>query len=148
MKKKILVFTLIVLIAGSAIGVYAYKEYNRKAIDISLSAPDFKDSALNLLTEFESSDSLAGKKYVGKLLLVDGVVKEISTDDKGFYTVALGDSTSMTSVRCSMDSLFQNNQVNLTKGQSVSIKGVCSGYNSDELLGSDLILVRCAVAEK
>lgn len=145
MKKKIFVFTLIVLVAGSAIGVYAYKEYNRKPIDISLSAPDFKDSALNLLTEFESNDSLSQKKYIGKLLLVDGAIKEISQDDKGFYTIALGDSTSMASVRCSMDSLFQNNQVNLTKGQPVSIKGVCSGYNSDELLGSDLILVRCAI---
>jgi hypothetical protein len=145
MKKKLFVFTLIVLVVGSAIGVYAYKEYNRKAIDISLSVPDFKDSALNLLTEFESNDSLSQKKYVGKLLLVDGAIKEISQDDKGFYTIALGDSTSMTSVRCSMDSLFQNNQATLVKGQPVSIKGVCSGYNADELLGSDLILVRCAI---
>jgi hypothetical protein len=142
MMKKILVFVLAVAVLG---GVYAYKEFNRKPVDTASANPDFATTALTVLAEFQVNDSIAGKKYTDKLLQIDGVVKEITKDEKGFYTIALGDSSSMSSVRCSMDSTFASNVTSIEKGKSVSIKGVCSGYNADEMLGSDLILVRCAI---
>jgi hypothetical protein len=44
-----------------------------------------------------------------------------------------------------MDSAFAGQQASLTRGQKVTIQGICSGYNKDELLGSDIVLVRCAL---
>jgi hypothetical protein len=147
MKKKILVFLVAALVIGGFAGLYAYNEYNRKPIDTSMANPDYASTAITLLAEFQLNDTLAGKKYTDKLLQVDGTIKDIAKDDKGFYTISLGDSTAMSSVRCSMDSAFQQSANQYTKGQSIGIKGVCSGYNADELLGSDLILVRCTTTK-
>jgi hypothetical protein len=34
------------------------------------------------------------------------------------------------------------------KGDKVVLQGICSGYNKDELLGSDIVLVRCALIKE
>lgn len=147
MKKKSLFILLAILLIGGTIALYAYKEYDRKPVDTSVVSPDFISDAKNLLAEFQSNDSVASKKYNDKVLQVEGLVKEIVKDENGFYSISLGDSTSMSSVRCSMDSIFNGDAEKVIKGKNVSIKGVCSGYNADELLGSDLILVRCNISK-
>lgn len=147
MKKKSLFILLAIVLIGCTVAFYAYKEYDRKPVDTSLASPDYTDSAINLLTEFETNDSIAGKKYNDKVLQVEGLIKDIAKDENGFYSISLGDSTSMSSVRCSMDSIFKGDAEQFTKGKNVSIKGVCSGYNADELLGSDIILVRCNISK-
>jgi hypothetical protein len=75
------------------------------------------------------------------------VLKEATADDKGFYTLALGDEGSMSSVRCSVDSLYTADAAALSTGKTVKVKGVCSGFTADELLGSDVTLVRCAITK-
>jgi hypothetical protein len=47
-----------------------------------------------------------------------------------------------------MDSLFSINTNLLVKGDKVVLQGICSGYNKDELLGSDIVLVRCALIKE
>lgn len=144
-RKKIKVILLALILVGAVVAVYVYKEINRKPVDTASAKPDFVNTALFYLEEFQQSDSVAGKKYNDKLLQVEGMVKEVSKNDRGFYTISLGDSSSMSSVRCSIDSVYSNNASVLTRGNVVTVKGVCSGYNADELLGSDLILVRCFI---
>ena len=53
----------------------------------------------------------------------------------------------MSSVRFSMDSIHNAQAASLVKGTKAVLKGICTGYNADEMLGSDLILNR-AVIEK
>lgn len=81
------------------------------------------------------------------MLKVDGLVKDLIKDDKGYYSVVLGDTASMSSVRFSMDSIHNAQAATLVKGSKAVLKGICTGYNADEMLGSDLILNR-AVIEK
>ena len=69
-------------------------------------------------------------------------VSEIIKDEKGFYTVVIGNPSTQSSVRCSIDSIYAVKINDLKTGNKVIIKGICSGYNSDELLGSDVMLVR------
>ncbi len=144
-RKKIKLILLALILVGAIVAVYIYKEVNRKPVDTASTKPDFVNTALFYLEEFQQLDSVAGKKYNDKLLQVEGMVKEVSKNERGFYTVSLGDSSSMSSVRCSIDSASSNNASELIKGSVVIIKGICSGYNADELLGSDLILVRCYI---
>jgi hypothetical protein len=47
-----------------------------------------------------------------------------------------------------MDSAFSVTATPVTKGEKITLQGVCSGYNKDELLGSDVILVRCSLIKK
>ncbi len=148
-RKKIIRYILIaVFIIVAAVALYIYKEYNRTHKDTASLKPDYSLEAASLIKEFEADEKASNKKFWDKVLKVQGMVKEVIKDDKGFYTVALGDTSSMSSVRCSIDSVHSNEAATVKKGSIIAVKGVCSGFNADELLGSDVILVRSVVDHK
>ncbi|RXK58161.1 hypothetical protein ESA94_19315 [Lacibacter luteus] len=148
MKKKSFIWytLLIVLIIAVAGGFYAYKEFNRKAKSMSEEQAAFRLTQAELLNEFSANEKAATEKFADKVLEVTGVVKLVDTDDKGFATVVLGDSGSLSSVRCSIDSTQTQTTASLQPNTKITIKGICTGYNADELgLGSDVILNRCVL---
>lgn len=148
-RKKIIRYILISLfIIIAAAALYIYKEYNRTHKDTAALKPDYSFTAGDLIKEFETDEQASNKKFWDKVIQVEGLVKEISKDEKGFYTLALGDSSSMSSVRCSIDSVHSNEASAVKKGSIVAVKGICSGFNSDEILGSDVILIRSVVDHK
>lgn len=144
-KKKILLI-LIVIIAGAA--WYGYRQYNRKNIDLANTRPDMEISGANLIDSFEANEKLANEKYLDKIIAVRGRLKEINRDEKGFYTVVIGEENSMSTVRCSMDSAHQQDIPLMKTGNPIRIKGVCTGFNADELLGSDVILNRAVISDR
>lgn len=144
-RKKIGRYIAVSLIIIVVLGLYFYKEYNRTNKDTAGLRPDFTIAASSILKDFETDDSSAAKKYTDKIILTEGIVKDILKDDLGFYSVMLGDTTSLSSVKCSMDSAYNFAVLGLQKGANATVKGVCAGFNADELLGSDVILVRCVI---
>lgn len=147
-RNKILLILGLILLVAAVGALYIYKEYNRTHKDTADLKPDYALSATQLIQEFETTEQTSNKKYWDKIIEAAGIVKDISKDDRGFYSVVLGDTSSMSSVRCSMDSVHNEEAAVLKKGSSVSLRGICSGFNADELLGSDVILVRCVVISK
>jgi tRNA_anti-like len=143
---RIILVTLLVVIAGVAL--YIYKEYNRKPKDLAGLKPKFTVSAVDFIKEFSIGEKTANEKYLDKIIEVNGIVKESIQDEKGFYTIVLGDTLAMSSVRCSMDSIHNGSLKNISAGNNLSIKGICTGYNADELLGSDVILNRAVINNK
>jgi DNA polymerase II small subunit/DNA polymerase delta subunit B len=147
MKRKnivqFIVLPLLLVIAASA--WYIYKEYNRTHKDTASLKPDYSLQASELIKEFGDNEQASNKKYWDKVIEVYGAVKEISHDEKGIYTIVLGDTAAMSSVRCSIDSTHSTEAVTVLKGNTITVKGICTGFNDDELLGSDVILVRCIV---
>jgi hypothetical protein len=144
-QKKIIRVLLILLVIAALGGWYAYSEYNRPLANMADAKSEVSSKAIDLITDFEKDETAASKKFVDKVIEVEGTLKEATADDQGLYTLALGDEASMSSVRCSVDSAFTVVASQLNKGEIVKIKGVCSGFTIDELLGSDVTLVRCAV---
>jgi hypothetical protein len=144
-RRKIGMLVLGVLIIISAI--FGWKEYTRKNEPVKNLKPAFEVSAPQIIKEFEINDSLPARKYLGKLIAVNGVIKTIDKDNHGFFTVVLGNAASMSSVRCAMDSLFASEVLSLKKDQTITIKGMFTGFQKDEtgLLGSDIILNRCVI---
>lgn len=140
---RYIVLPLLLIIAAAAI--YIYKEYNRTHKDTTKLKPDYLIVATDLLNEFESNQKASETKYWDKVIRVEGMVKEVIKDDKGFYTVVLGDTASMSSVRCSIDSVHNSEAAGVIRGRVIALKGICSGFNADEMLGSDVILVRSVV---
>ena len=143
--KKIGLVIVALLVLGAAF--FGWKEYNRKVEPVKHLQPAAMVSASSIIKEFEANDSLPLKKYAGKLISVNGSITNIEKDDHGFFTVVLKDSGSMSAVRCAMDSLFANELVRFQQGQTITIKGMFTGYQKDEtgLLGSDIILNRCVI---
>lgn len=148
-RKKIIRYSLLaILLLAAAAAIYIYKEYNRRHKDTARLKPAYSIEATALLKEFESSESGSNKKFLDKVLRVEGMVKSLEQDEKGFYSVILGDTGSMSSVRCSIDSVHGPQAAAVKKGSRLAVKGICTGFNKDELLGSDLILVRSVVDTK
>lgn len=147
-RKKILIILTVVLVLIGAAAWYIYKEYNRTQKDTADLRPDYSLTATNLIQEFETDEQSSNKKYWDKVIRADGIVKDVARDDRGFYSVILGDTSSVSSVRCSMDSVHNQEAATIQKGTRVIMKGICTGFNIDELLGSDVILIRCVVDSK
>lgn len=142
MKYKIILLAsaLIVIAAG------AYFYVNRKTQSLTDSNADFKISAVKFLEEYSSDQVLSDKKYLGKVIQVEGNLKEIERDDKGSLTFVLGDLSSMSSVRCSIDTTVVIDESAYPVGTAVSLKGECTGFNADDLgLGADIVLNRSVI---
>jgi len=148
-RKKILRYIVLpLLLILTAAAIYIYKEYNRTHKDTAKLKADYAVTATGLLKEFTDNEQLSNKKYWDKVLRVEGTIKDLIKDDKGFYSIVLGDTGSMSSVRCSVDSNHSAEAVSLQRGSMIAVKGICTGFNADELLGSDVILVRSVVDNK
>ena len=147
-KKIVLISTGIALVLIACAALYIYKEYNRTHKDTADLKPDYSLTALQLIKEFETDEQSSNRKYWDNVVQAEGIIKEVAKDDRGFYTVVIGDTAAMSSVRCSMDSVHNNEAASLKKGTHATMKGICTGFNKDDLLGSDVVLVRCVQGSK
>ncbi len=125
----------------ATIAIYGLREYYRKNLPMSQMKISERISYKELLDAFTQNDSLANARFLGKVLLVEGPLKTIDFPNK---LISLGDGSSMSAIQCSLE----NSSVppkHLKKGDVIIVKGNCTGFNSDELLGTDVILNRAIV---
>ena len=147
--KKILYLSLIIvgiIIIGA--GAYAFMEYNRKPKDAAKVKAAFSLNCEQLCQAFLKNEKKAQQLYDGKAIAVTGELSSVEKDEHGSYTLIFEDSVDNAAVRCSLDSLHNEGCAALTKGRQLTVKGFCSGFNKDDLLGSDVLLSRCTVEQK
>lgn len=144
-KKRIIAGVLIMALIGGA--WFGYGEYSRKVKDLADVDAQLTMSSVELIAAFEKEEATANAQFLDKIIAVNGNVKQIEKNDRGHITVVLGNAGSMASVRCSMDSVHVKDMAGLKEGSFVTVKGACTGFNSDELLGADVILNRCVIEE-
>lgn len=145
--KKIILLTMIpVLAAGAWQGCH---EYNRTNKDFSKVKADYRITVSEIIKEYETNDSTADQKYLGKIIELTGNVKKMEQDSDGNYTIVLGETENPTSVRCTMDSTYRMDAALIKEGSSITIRGQCTGYKKNELLGiplgSDVEITRAAI---
>ena len=141
MKRTILFVLLAVVLV---LAFYGYREYVRKNKNLADVAAEETVTAPELIRAFETDSAGANKKYLGKIVAVQGTVKSVEAEPNA-ATIILGEAGSMSSVRCSMDTLQAKQAASVKAGQPLTMKGELSGFNKDELLGSDVILNRCVI---
>ena len=148
MKRKFLLVTISFLLLIAA--YWAYREYNRQRPDSKNMTAKFSVDADSLLKEFEMNEAEANKKYAGQelIIIVNGTVKNVNYNSKNISTILLGDTLAPSSIRCSMDSLYNNSLLAVNRGSRISIKGKFNGYKSDELgIGADIEMNFCVIEE-
>jgi ABC-type phosphate transport system auxiliary subunit len=138
--KRIVAFLFIIGLLALAVW-QGYQYFYRAPKDLSTEKAAVTLSTTQLIQAFESDSAKANQLYLGKIIAVEGNIK--SVDEEDGVTIVLGEPASMSSVRCSMDTSHRKEWGSLEKGRKVVIKGNCTGFTSDELLGSDVILNRC-----
>ena len=136
-KKRIIVLLAMLPVLGIGIWQGLY-EYNRPNKDLSKTKADVKISVIALINEFKVNDSTADKKYLGKIIELIGKVNSIENDDAGNYTMILGESGALSSVRCIIDTLYSSDAARVSEGSSVTIRGAYTGFKKNELLGENL----------
>jgi hypothetical protein len=107
--------------------------------------PAYTVSAQALLKEFETGDSTANKKYLNQIVLVNGRIAEIEksadstlnvkfADENGSYIIFPFDKASFSRVK------------DLKEGDSIGVKGACSGDVYSEILETRIInFERCVL---
>lgn len=145
MKRIILIVVLLIILAA---GIYVYKLYTGKVPSLTEIKTDASISAVALISAFEKDSASANKSYLGKIIEVSGMIKSV---DAASATLVLGDTSSTSSVRCSMDTAFVKTMAALNVGSAATIKGACTGYMPDETglgLGADVVLNRGVLQTK
>ena len=136
MKRKIL-FTIIVIGLGAvAAGAYLF---NKPRPSVSDMTPQAIVEAKSLVAEFESDELKSNEKYLGKVIEVTGIVDITSKNEKGEINITLrgGD---LGGVGCQFEKNKMDLLKNITTGNTVTIKGICTG------ILIDVVLVDCVIS--
>jgi len=126
MKKSIFI---IVLILGLSAVWIIYRMYNKPHRD-ALTETSIQVSASDLFRNYESNETEANELYLDKVVEVTGRIAEITTNQELIPIVVFETDNPMFGVRCTME----NQIINASPGDSVTIKGICTGYLSDVII--------------
>ena len=126
MRKKYLFGIVILLLILAAFGIYqVYKPHRNAAGEpaaASLAAPD-------LYLEFQHDENAANKKWVGKVIEVSGIITSVN-ESAAYVSVNLK-ATAEGGVNCSILKKDLNPKDKLKAGDSLTIKGQCTGFLMD-----------------
>jgi len=126
MKKKLFVLALALLIFG---GYFGYNYVFKGPRDVKNESAEFITTAVKLKADFSANQLAANTKYIGKAIILSGIVTEKSNN-----TVTLDNG-----VVCIFSS---SEKTDLKLGSKIKIKGKVDGY--DDLFGQ-VKLTECSL---
>ena len=125
------------LIAGAllVLGIVVYGAQQWFKPHPTIGKPNFYISASALVKEFDTNEAEATKKYVGtdsdlRVVEISGKISEVYSDSSG-TTIGFETNNPIKGVRCSLDKSNKANERKFTVGDSLTLKGVCSGFLTD-----------------
>ena len=135
MNMKKIGWTLLALV--SIVGLIGYYLYNKPVDSLENVKPTATLSADSIFQLFEQNEMISNEHYLNKVISVSGKIQNVLADTSG-VAITLQTSSGLFGVTCKMD------ETNLdvshySEGQTVKIKGLCTGYLMD------VILIRCVV---
>lgn len=126
----------IALALGLLAAAYGYYEYNRPVKGIENEVADVAIESAALLTEFESDETSANKKYFDKIVDVTGTIAKISDND-GKKSVYLNAGSDLSFIICELENTADADK--LSVGEKTTVKGKCTGYLSDVILVQSVV---------
>lgn len=140
--KRLLLVGLILIGVAAAIYWYIATE---KFADTKDRQAAFTVNAIDFIREFEKDDKAANKKYAEKIITVNGTVSEIEAVDTTM-NIKFIDTTSGAYAIFDFQDQHATEAKTVRVGDSVSIKGSCSGGALSEILGVEFITFkRCTL---
>jgi len=134
-KNKIII--VIALIAAIAFGVYyyvfVYSSQHRRQVQSETGIVITSDS---LVAKYQADEKLANSLYLNKAVVVTGVILSIDKNQEGKTTLVIGRSDSFSNVSITMSS---NLPIAQKVGESITIKGLCTGALSDVVITDGVV---------
>ena len=137
MKKLLIIFVVLAVIIGG----YAIYLYNKPVADTQDLKAEYTVSADDLFRQFENNESEANSKYLGKIVEVNGKIREFSIGDSGELNMVLASESDMFGINCGLSKGQDADYKNYSEGDSIKIKGECSG------ISMDVVLTRCVIVK-
>src|SRR3990170_9053486 len=128
-KKKLL--GILVLICILLVFFYAYNEYHRKPADLSAVKAVAVTDATSLVASYENDEQKANSMYLGKVIDITGVISEITNQQDTLINIMLGKNDNMHRVSCLLNGKYMSKVKKLKPGDSITIRGLCTGYLMD-----------------
>ena len=122
-KKTILILFVIGLLAAVVVVLYVYLKPHRdvtKEKGVQLSAQKLFDA-------FKANEATANTLYLDKAIELNGEVADISTNQDGKTIVNFKTNDPFFVINCT----FKINPGELKTGQTITFKGICTGYIPD-----------------
>jgi hypothetical protein len=131
---KRLVIGIIVIIILSGFG-YAYYIWNKPARDVS-NEKGIKITAVAIFDSFANNEQAANISFLNKAVEVTGKVTNVKANQAGNKVVYLQSNDPVFGVNCT----FKQNPVKIEKGETITFKGICTGYLSDVVLTQGVLV--------
>jgi hypothetical protein len=128
--KKIILGILIFGIIGA---FFTYKIYNKPHVNVGEASADLRISADKILTDFTADETRANKTYLEKIIEVTGVISDIKKE-REIGIIALKTNDDFGSVLAHLSAEATKKISSLKVGQTVVLKGICTGYLMDVIL--------------
>lgn len=128
MQKKTIFFVGIALCLMVA-AAWGYYWYQKPRTSLKNVAPDYTITAGDLYNAFVQNERQANSQYNGKVIAVTGMVQTVQTTDST-TSILLASDDDMGGINCSLAKPAAP-QTLPEKGQSIQIKGRCTGFLMD-----------------
>jgi exoribonuclease II len=133
---------IFLLILGSFLfifGIYCYLKITKKAtINMEAATTSYNLHTDDLIANFIADEKGTDEKFEGKIIKIEGKVKEVSFLNNTNTIILFGDKNS--GIICD----FGKNQTKeikaLTKNQTITIKGIYKGFLKDVILLNCLLM--------
>lgn len=133
MIRAFIIGALVVFALGS---VVAYRLYNKPHRSVEDESAYTRISASALFSAFDRNEAEANMKYLDEVIVVDGTVSEIFSNQEGEPVILLKTGDPLFGISCTMDGGIAN----VKPGMRVKVKGICTGYLSDVVLTGGLLV--------
>ncbi len=137
MSTKNIIIIAIALMAAIAFSVYyyifVYSSNNHRQVQLETGIVITADS---LVAKYQANEKLANNLYLNKAVVVTGILLSIDKNQEGKTTLVLGHTNSFSNVSVTMSS---NAPITQKVGESITIKGVCTGALSDVVITEGVV---------
>ena len=145
-ERRIPYVVLAALLLAAAPAGYAYREFHRTKPAGAELKEERTVTAAALITEFAEDEPSATQAHAGHVLAVDGLLKTTDSSDSARPVIVLTDGGSTTLLRFQLDSSFRADLQGLVPGTPLRMKGVCTGFQPDDMgLGADILFDRSVI---
>lgn len=140
--KRILLTGTVLLIIG---GIAIWYIFTEKFTDTTKETSTYSLNAMDMIHEFQTNDSLANKKYAEKIITVNGRISKAEAVDTT-VNIKMMDTLTDAYIIFAFQQQHLKEAKQLKEGDSVSIKGSCSGGTYSKILETEFITFkRCTV---
>lgn len=122
-------------------GLFAYQMTQPKGLmDIHSAATELSINASSLYEDFEADETEANAAYSGKVIEVSGELNAIEEDKSGRFVLSLSANNPLGQITCNLAPDETRPDGLSTIGETVTVKGVCTGYLFDVVLDNATII--------